>query len=92
MDRNTGSTVRGSLRQQERVPAGAKFDFSFTMRLFEEDDPHRADYFSKLSEAFEMLEKDYLGGSGTRGYGQIEILTTDAKKHMFEHLRDLAKS
>jgi CRISPR-associated protein Csm3 len=89
MDRNKGRTFTGSLRQQERIPAGAKFDFSFTFRLFEEDNAKRKEYFGKLSEAFEMMEKDYLGGGGTRGYGQVEFLTRDMGKHMFEHLRNL---
>jgi CRISPR-associated protein Csm3 len=86
MDRNKGRTIQGSLRQQERIPAGAKFDFSFTVRLFEEDGSKRKDYFTKLSEAFEMVEKDYVGGGGTRGYGQAEFWTKDMKKHMYEHL------
>ena len=89
MDRNKGSAQRGALRTQERVPAGAKFDFSFSMRLFEEDRAARGDFFKKLSEAFGMLEKDYLGGSGTRGYGQVEVMTSDGKKHLSEHLREL---
>ena len=90
MDRNKGKTVTGSLRQQERIPAGAKFDFSFTVRLFEEDNARRADYFKKLSEAFEMIEKEYLGGSGTRGYGQVDMMTADLSKHMSEHLKSLS--
>ena len=89
MDRNKGSAQRGALRTQERVPAGAKFDFSFSMRLFEEDKAIRGDFFKKLSEAFAMLEKDYLGGSGTRGYGQVEVMTSDGKKHLSEHLREI---
>jgi CRISPR-associated protein Csm3 len=89
MDRNKGSAQRGALRTQERVPAGAKFDFSFSMRLFEEDRAVRWEFFKKLSEAFGMLEKDYLGGSGTRGYGQVEVMTSDGKKHLSEHLREL---
>lgn len=90
MDRNKGRTITGSLRQQERIPAGAKFNFSFTVRLFEEDNAKRKEYFGKLSEAFEMMEKDYLGGAGTRGYGQVEFLTKDLSKHMFDYLRGLA--
>jgi CRISPR-associated protein Csm3 len=92
MDRNRGAARSGALRTQERIPAGAKFDFSFTVRLFEEDKARRGEYFKKLSEAFEMLEKDYLGGSGTRGYGQVQVMTTDGKKHMSEYIRDLQKT
>jgi len=92
MDRNKGKALPKALRTQERIPAGAKFDFSFTIRFFEEDAGQRADYFKKLSEAFEMLEKDYLGGSGTRGYGQVKVMTSDFKKHMSAHLLELGHS
>ncbi len=90
MDRVKGSTRQGSLRQQERIPAGAKFDFSFTMRVFEEDLPKKKEYFGKLAEAFDLIEKDYLGGSGTRGYGQVEFRVPDEKHHISEYLRQLA--
>lgn len=92
MDRNKGRTITGSLRQQERIPAGARFDFSFTMRVFEEDIQKGSDYFKKLSEAFELIEKDYLGGCGTRGYGQVEIKTPDGKQPIFEYLRTLGNA
>ncbi len=90
MDRNRGRTIDKSLRQQERIPAGAKFEFAFTFRLFDEDNTKRKEYFAKLSEAFEMIEKDYIGGGGTRGYGQVEFLTKDLSKHIFEYLRHLS--
>lgn len=90
MDRNKGRTITGSLRQQERIPAGAKFGFAFTFRLFDEDNAKRKEYFAKLSDAFEMIEKDYVGGGGTRGYGQVEFLTADLSKHIFEYLRHLS--
>ena len=92
IDRTKGRTITGSLRQQERIPAGAKFDFSFTMRVFEEDVPKKKEYFGKLAEAFDLIEKDYLGGSGTRGYGQVEFRTPDEKQHVSEYLRQLANS
>lgn len=88
MDRKSGKASRGALRQQERVPEGSVFDFSISMRLFAEDDSaKRKNYLSKLAEAFSLLEKDYLGGSGTRGYGKVKI--THDGKPMSEYLKSL---
>ena len=90
MDRNKGSTRTGSLREQERVPEGTEFDFSISVRMFEEDESGRSLYFDRLAEAFEMLEKDYLGGSGTRGYGQVLVTTEDGQTPIANHIRGLA--
>jgi len=88
MNRNEGKTQSGSLREQERVPAGTKFNLSLTVRLFDEDAKRREGYFTKLAEGFEMLEKDYLGGSGTRGYGKVKFTTKDGKP-LHEFIRTL---
>ena len=90
MDRNTGGTRKGALRHPERVPEGTEFDFSISVRIFEEDEGERKLYLDRLAEAFEMLEKDYLGGSGTRGYGQVVVTTIDGQTPIAEHIRGLA--
>ncbi len=77
MDRKAGHTRSGSLRQNERVPEGTEFQFSLTMRIFDVD--NAAQHWSRVAEAIEMLEADYLGGSGTRGYGRVKFLTPDGK-------------
>jgi len=90
MDRVKGATTRGSLRQMERVPAGvSKFSFEVVLRRFEGD--RVPEYLEKLAEAINLLEKEYLGGSGTRGYGKVKLLTADGKKSLAEHVRELAK-
>jgi CRISPR-associated protein Csm3 len=71
MDRRTGTTQRGSLRQMERVPAGTEFKFEVVMRVFSGDDV--AAHMKAVHEALDMLERDYLGGSGTRGCGKVKI-------------------
>lgn len=88
MNRREGKTQRGSLREQERVPEATVFELDMTVRLFEEDDNRRREYFDRLAEAFEMLEKDYLGGNGTRGYGQVEINHEDGGS-LADYLRKL---
>jgi CRISPR-associated protein Csm3 len=87
MDRKTGKTNQGSLRQQERVPEGTVFDFSFSIRLFEEDnDNMRTRYKERLAEAFDLLEQDYLGGCGTRGYGKVKF--THGDQPFAQYLRE----
>jgi len=63
-------TSKAMPRQIERVPAGVKFKFSLGYNVFEEEDKS---VFKSVLQALELLEQDYLGGQGTRGYGQIEF-------------------
>jgi CRISPR-associated protein Csm3 len=89
MNRLEGKTSRGSLREQERIPAGINFNFELSIRLFDEDDSRRADYFSKLAEGIDMLEADYLGGNGTRGYGKVKFMTEDGKQPLSNYIKTL---
>lgn len=75
-------------RTAERIPAGSEFHFSFSMRVFENDDKKKLLGF--LAEGFELLEKDYLGGYGSRGYGKVEFVASDGTP-MSEHLRQAAE-
>lgn len=70
IDRKSGTTKSGGLRQVERVPAGAKFNFEIVINIFDEDNE---DFIGKLKEGIELLENNYLGGSGSRGYGKVKI-------------------
>lgn len=71
INRNTGVAGHGGLRTQERVPAGTKFNFAMSVRIFEGDDEQKILDFIK--QALEWLPQDTLGGSGTRGYGWVEL-------------------
>lgn len=57
-------------RQTERVPRGAEFDFEMVFDFFEKEDMGR---FFYLISGLNLLEDDYLGGNGSRGYGRIEF-------------------
>jgi len=71
IDRVKGTALHGSLRQAERVPAGARFkNYEMIFNVFEDGDK---DLLRKVFEALELLEDDYLGGMGSRGYGQVEF-------------------
>lgn len=58
-------------RQIERVPSGAKFSLEIVADIYEGDD--KVEILSTLKNGFALLEHDYLGGSGTRGYGKVKI-------------------
>lgn len=70
IDRKSGTTKTGGLRQIERVPAGAKFNFEIVVNIFDED---KEDIIGKLKEGIDLLKDNYLGGSGSRGYGKVKI-------------------
>jgi CRISPR-associated protein Csm3 len=72
INRLTGTAHGGSLRQIERVPAGARFKESrFIFNVFEESDK---DLLKELFIALELLEDDYLGGMGSRGSGKVRFV------------------
>ena len=64
-------TAVANPRQIERVPAGAKFDFKLIYNV-ESIDEFKED-MKNLKDSFDILEMDYLGGNGTRGYGRVKI-------------------
>lgn len=58
-------------RQIERVPAGAKFNVEMVLNVWDDDDENALKEL--LQKGINLLESDYLGGSGSRGYGQIRF-------------------
>jgi CRISPR-associated protein Csm3 len=58
-------------RQTERIPAGVVFDVEFIVNVWDND--KKSDLLALLEKGIKALENDYLGGSGTRGYGQVKF-------------------
>ena len=58
-------------RQTERVPAGAVFNAEFIINVWDDDDEQ--ELMALFEKGIHLLENDYLGGSGSRGYGQIKF-------------------
>jgi CRISPR-associated protein Csm3 len=69
IDRRTGTA--SNPRQTERVADGVKFNFSFRIKVLEGD--NEKEFISMIEEGIELLENDYLGGSGSRGYGRVKF-------------------
>ena len=58
-------------RQIERVPAGTKFAFQLVYTVI--DETELEEDLKTLRAGIKLLELDYLGGHGTRGYGRVAI-------------------
>lgn len=61
----------------ERVPAGSVFEGYIDVLEFDDDDYGRL--LQYLNEAIELLNYNYIGGSGTRGYGRVNITIEELK-------------
>jgi len=59
-------------RQTERVPAGAIFNVEFVINVWD-NDGDGSNLLNMLKKGINLLENDYIGGSGSRGYGQIQF-------------------
>ena len=76
-------------RQQERVPAEAEFDFKIVYNI-EKIEDFKEDMRNILL-MMDVLEDDYLGGHGTRGYGRIKFknLSLELKTYTEENKKEL---
>lgn len=72
---NTIERVKGVAKNPrliERVPAGAVFKVEFIINVWD-DEKNSVKLLNMLKEGISLLENDYLGGSGSRGYGQVRF-------------------
>jgi CRISPR-associated protein Csm3 len=85
IDRRKGTAEHP--RQLERVPAGSLFDFELVYDLYDDHTtPYQPSASERtggrnkgeqhawaLATAMQLLQDDYLGGQGTRGYGKVRF-------------------
>ena len=76
---NTISRTSGvaNPRQIERVPAGAEFAFKLVYNV--ESLEEAEEDLKTLATGFKLLENDYLGGHGSRGYGRVQLQAIQLK-------------
>jgi len=84
IDRITGKAKGGSLRETERVPAGTHFEGSLVVQVFSDDKEADSELSEEellkiLDDGVELLNSDYLGGAGSRGYGHVKVKLKKAK-------------
>ncbi|MEZ4775450.1 MAG: type III-A CRISPR-associated RAMP protein Csm3 [Bacteroidia bacterium] len=80
INRRTGTAEHP--RQLERVPAGADFDFVMIYNVY--DDGKKDAHIKHIRRAMRILEEDYLGGQGSRGYGAIEFVDVELSERTVE--------
>lgn len=67
IDRKSGTAQHP--RQTERVPTGVKFNFNIKLKVLDGDDEIALKQM--VEKGLELVENDYLGGNGSRGYGRV---------------------
>ena len=65
------TTAIANPRQIERVTRGAKFDLDIIYEATKEDEI--VEDMALLAEGMKLLQYDYIGGHGSRGYGKIKF-------------------
>ena len=85
IDRATGIA---NPRQQERVPAGSEFDFKIVYNIEKLEEINED--MQNILLMIDILEDDYLGGHGTRGYGRVKFkdFSLDIKTYTKENEKE----
>ena len=71
---NTIDRVKGTAlnpRQTERVPSGVRFIYDIRIKVLDEDDEQS--FKDMIQKGLELIENDFLGGNGSRGYGRVKF-------------------
>lgn len=84
----TRTTAVANPRQIERVPAGMEFTFRLVYNV---EQPDEADEdIETLARGIRLLQMDYLGGHGSRGYGRVSL--HDVRAELFSLQPEAEKS
>ncbi len=88
------STAVANPRQLERVIRGAEFGLNLVYEY--KDDETMLQDFEILRDGFKLLQYDYLGGSGSRGYGKVafrdlhvKVLVGEVNEEIVDKCQDL---
>lgn len=83
-------TSAATPRQMERVPAGAEFSLNLIINIFNDQNEEK-EFVQTTFDALRLLQDDYLGGSGSRGYGQVKITIFDMYQRTAAFYRNQAE-
>jgi CRISPR-associated protein Csm3 len=73
------ATAVANPRQIERAIKGLQFGIDMIYEVENGKEDEVIDDIKLLAEGMKMLEYDYLGGSGSRGYGKVQFFDMTAK-------------
>ncbi len=84
-------TSEANPRTIERVPKGSVFSFEIVFSVYDDDDYTN---FLGIFHSLRLLEDSYLGGSGTRGSGQVKFKDINMVKRSVEYykVKDVEKT
>lgn len=82
INRSTGQAQNGSLRQVEYVPSGLSFKLELVLQVFDGD--REDECIAYVKKALKAVEDTYIGGMGSRGYGQIKLVNMQLDGQPFE--------
>lgn len=81
-------TSEANPRQMERVPTGAEFSLNLVINIFNEhSEDNEKELVQTTFDALKLVQDDYLGGSGSRGYGQIKFHVLNVKERLMDFYR-----
>lgn len=60
-------------RTFERVPPGAEFSLDIVLNVLEGDKDKESKLLNTTFRCLQLVQDDYIGGSGSRGYGQVKF-------------------
>jgi len=69
VSRTTGIAATGTLRTQERVPAGTTFTLDISVRIFDDDSAQAM--LDLVQDGLRLIQDDALGAGGSRGSGRV---------------------
>ena len=64
-------TAEANPRQIERAIRNSTFDFELIYEITDDNENQVEEDFKVIRDGLKLLELDYLGGSGSRGYGKV---------------------
>lgn len=82
IDRITSAAMPRSF---ERVPAGARFGLNIVLNVFEDHQLSQKELLTLTFKALQLVQDDYLGGSGSRGSGQVKFNISKVIKRTSEY-------
>ena len=71
-------TAEANPRQIERAIRNSTFDFELIYEITDENENQVEEDFKVIRDGLKLLELDYLGGSGSRGYGKVAFEKTQS--------------
>ncbi|MFM8371305.1 MAG: type III-A CRISPR-associated RAMP protein Csm3, partial [Bacteroidota bacterium] len=74
-------------------PAGARFELDIVLNIFEGDSKGEQDLLTHTLRGLQMIQDDYIGGSGSRGSGRVKfhIKSISERTSEYYHTGDASK-